>query len=269
MASIVKKVTAAGQVSTLATLPVPAGIFTTGIKFGPNGSLFVGSAPLAANLDASGVWEVSPITGAAELFASFAGTSFPNDLAFDDAGNTFVTDSALGLIYKIAPNGAESVWLDDPALFGDPSTAVFGVPFGANGIAFDKHKRNLYVSNSDYGTILRIPVRSNGSAGSIAVFASDPLLTGADGLAFDKTGTLYVAVNVQNRLATVSPCGLVSVLAEGGLLDGPSAFAFGVHRRDKKKLFVTSFAIGTATSGGDAHPAILSLNVIHGGLPIP
>jgi sugar lactone lactonase YvrE len=269
MANIVKKVTASGQVSTLASLPVPQGIFTTGVKFGPNGSLFVGAAPLAPNLDASGVWEISPSTGDAELFASLDGTGFPNDLAFDGAGNAFVTDSALGLIYKIAPDGVESVWISDPALLGNASAPVFGMPFGANGIAFDKYKRNLYVSNSDYGQILRIPVRSNGTAGPIHVVASDPLLTGADGIAFDKKDTLYVAVNIQDRLATVNRCGQISVLAEGGLLDGPSAFAFGVRGSDKKKLFITSFAILRATTGGDPHPAILSLNVPHAGLSIP
>jgi sugar lactone lactonase YvrE len=272
MLAEVRKVSDAGVVSTLVSLPVPPNTSTTGVKFGPNGSLFVNTASFDPTLDVAGVWQVSPDTGDAELFASLEPGGFPNDLAFDAAGNAFVTDSFLGRIYKITPDGTTSVWLSDPALLGNPSAPVLVVhEFGANGIAFDKHDRNLYVANLDFGTILQIRVRPNGTPGPVEVFASDPLLLGADGIAFDKQGTLYVAVNAQDRIATVDKRGRVCVAVEGGALDSPSAFAFGVQHQDRRTLFITNFAIARALGikPGTPNPAILGLRVQPGGLPLP
>lgn len=66
------------------------------------------------------------------VYAAFtpAGPSLLNDLAFDDAGNLYVTDSFAATIYRIPPGGgAPVVWFTDPRLAGDPL-----VPFGVNGI---------------------------------------------------------------------------------------------------------------------------------------
>ena len=46
--------------------------------------------------------------------------------------------------------------------------------FGANGIAY--RRGAVYVTSYGQGTIVRIPIRADGSAGSAEVVASDPLL---------------------------------------------------------------------------------------------
>lgn len=271
IASTVVKVTPAGVVSTLVALPVPEGTFATGVKLGPDGYLYVGSAAFDATLAASFVWRVSLTTGDAEVVAALDPAGFPNDLAFDDDGNIFVTDPFLALVWRIDVSGEAAVWLSDPAFAGNPAAPALGAPFGVDGIAFDRGDRHLYFGNLDFGTILRARVGRDGSPGALQLVAEDERLIGADGIAFDRAGKLFVAVNAQDRIATVDRRGRVEVVAEGGLLDGPSAFAFGVPRRDRQTLFITNFAISRAMGlvPGTPRPGILALEVRRPGLPVP
>jgi sugar lactone lactonase YvrE len=270
-AGSVLRVTPERSVSTLAALPVAEGAFATGVKLGPDGFLYVPSAALDAALEASFVWRVSPSTGVTEQVARLDPSGFPNDIAFDEDGNMFVTDPFLGLIWKIDESGAPTVWLSDVAFQGDPANPALGAPFGVDGIAFDRGKRCLYLSNLDHGTILRVRVQRDGSPGLVQVVADDARLRGADGIAFDQSGTLYVAVNAQDRIASVDRQGRVGVVAEGGALDGPSSLVFGVPRRDRHTLFITNFAISRATGlqPGVPRPGILALKVSPAGLPLP
>lgn len=271
IAGTVVKVTPEGVVSTLVALPVPAGVFATGVKLGPDGFLYVASAAFDPSLEASFVWRVSLTTGEAEEVAELDPAGFPNDLAFDGEGNIYVTDPFLAQIWRIDVSGEVTVWLSDPAFEGNPAEPALGAPFGVDGIAFDRGDRHLYFGNLDFGTILRVRVRRDGSPGALQVVAEDERLKGADGIAFDRAGILYVAVNAQDRIATVDRRGRVSVVVEGGLLDGPSAFAFGVPRGDRRTLFISNFAISRAMGlvPGTPRPGILSLEVPRPGLPVP
>jgi sugar lactone lactonase YvrE len=271
MGAQVAKLDASFTMSTLATLPVAAGGFATGVKLAPNGQLFVASGAFDPSLDASYLFSVNRTTGSVSVVTALDPDGFPNDMAFDDAGATFLTDSFLGVVWKITPGGAASIWLSDPLLLGNATAPVLGLPFGANGIVFDRTKRNLYIANTDLGAILSVRIKPNGSAGDVEVFAADAELVGADGLALDRSGTLYVAVNTQDQLATVDKRGRVRVIAQGGPLDGPSSLAFGVAPCDKHSLFITSFAIGRATGAipGTPNPGLLSLRVRTPGLPLP
>ena len=98
-----------------------------------------------------------------QLYAPFtpAGPSLLNNLAFDDFGNLFVTDSFAGTIYRVpAGGGAPQVWFQDPRLLGHPA-----LPFGVNGIRIDKTPKKVYFSvtvDSNFaGVIYRLPLVSN------------------------------------------------------------------------------------------------------------
>jgi sugar lactone lactonase YvrE len=256
-----------GQLSTFGILPI-AGINALGVKVGPDGCVYNVSNSLSATPGAY-VWRICGPEDVTQ-FAALDQAGSPNDLAFDDFGNLYVTDAFLGRIYKISRRGEVTIWLENSLFDGDPAApALLFHALGIDGIAFDRNQRNLYVCNLDFGTILRVEVR-NGVPGDVSVFASDTKLIGADGLAFDDTGTLFVAVNAQDTIVSVDDRGRIETLAEGGLLDGPSSIVFGATHADRKTMYVTSSAF-LHTFGlepGTPAPAILEAPVRHGGQPL-
>jgi sugar lactone lactonase YvrE len=255
-----------GVLATFGTLPLP--IAALGVKVGPDGCVYNASSSLSA-VPGAFVWRLcSP--GSVEVFAELDHGGGPNDLAFDDDGNLFVTDPVLARIYEITPEGDVSVFVEHPLLAGNPANpALVFRAVGVNGIAFDKQQRRLYVSNTDQGTVLRLKV--GGTTHTPAVFASDSRLRGADGIAFDRSGELLVAVNAVDSLVALDQHGQLRVLASGGLLDAPSSVAFGATARDKHTLYLTSSAF-SRTLGfqpGVPQPALLTLRVSTPGLPLP
>jgi sugar lactone lactonase YvrE len=250
--------TPGGVDSVFSTLPIP--VFALGVKVGPDGCVYNTSVSLDPSVVGAFVWRTCAAGSVAQPFAALDPAGGPNDLAFDEEGNLFVTDPFLGKIWKVTPQGQASTWLTSALFNGNATTPFLGFhAAGVDGIAFDEEQKNLYVTNLDYGTILRVPIRHDGAAGAPAVFASDPRLQGADGIAFDDDGALFVAVNGQDRLVSIAPSGRLTVLAEGGLLDGVSSVAFGTRHHDKRTLYVASSAF-TRTFGfqtGTPHPALL------------
>lgn len=260
MGGTLQKYTTDHQLVTVATIPVPVmqGAATLGVKVGPDGFIYMATAAFAPNLSTAFVWKISP-AGQVTQFADLNQPgAIPNDLVFDPAGNLYVTDSGLGQIYKIDPQGQVAVWFNHPLLLGDPSNPVAGNPLGANGIAFAPLGCHLYVANSDFGRIVRIGFH-HGRARGIETVTTSELLRGADGIAFDALGILFVAVNTSDRVATVGWNGRVAVLVEGSPLDAPSSLVFGTRRADRHTLFLTNFAIMRVNGLKTDHPPMPSL----------
>ena len=244
-----------GSVAVFATLPLP--IFALGVKVGPDGCVYNASTSLS-QVEGAFVWRTCQ-AGAVEVFAALDPSGGPNDLAFDADGNLFVTDPVLGRVWKIDPYGAPEVFAEHALLQGDPADpALLFQPLGVNGIAFDHRKRNLYLSNTDRGSVLRIRLHSRGHWPS--VFAQDPALRGADGIAFDQTGNLFVTVNARDALVVVGRSGTVTEVAQAGLLDAPSSIAFLPSPGGRGRFYLTSSAF-SRTLGlqpGTPQPALLS-----------
>jgi sugar lactone lactonase YvrE len=271
MGGTLQKYTADHQLIQVATIPVPVqqGAATLGVKVGPEGYIYVAVASFNPALSVASVWRVSSDGQDVSQFVALPGDSIPNDLVFDPQGNLYLTDSAKGQIWKIDQAGNAEVWFADPLLLGNASNPVAGAPLGANGIAFDRFRRNLYVANTDYGRILRIGFH-HGRAKGIEVVATSSLLVGADGIAFDVLGNLYAAVNAADRIAIVSPIGTVSALVEGAPLDAPSSLVFGTRCSDRHTLYLTNFAIMRANGikPGTPQPSLASLPVLLPGLDL-
>jgi sugar lactone lactonase YvrE len=249
---------------TIATVPVPTGGNMIGIKVGPDGLIYTTTSSFSVTQPAAFVWRTDPETGVVERFATLDHNGFANDMAFEDDGSFFVTDSFLGRVYHIDASGEATVAVSDPLLRGNPANAAFPThDFGANGIAWDRAKQNLYVSVTDFGRIVRIPYSCRG-LGRLRIVAESPRLKGIDGIALDRNGTVYAAINTQHLIATVDYRGSVSVYTQSPLFDSPSAIAFGGGRRDKKTAYVTNFAINSVLAGETPRPAILSMPV-----PVP
>ncbi len=179
------------------------------------------------------VLSINTETGAVTTVAS--GFIFPNGIAEDLNGFFYVTDSIQATVTRFKADGSQkSVWYSGSLLA--PGTGQ--PPLGANGIAFDFFFHNVYVSNTSNQQIIRIPVEHDGSAGTGVVFADGGVidtkqnttkaLAGADGIAFDLFGNLYVAANQANEIQVISPTGQLAARYSSATLtlDNPASLVF-------------------------------------------
>ena len=248
-----------GNRSTHATLPAGPGFGPLGLAVDSRGTLYV--AVNSGNPATQGVYVVN-VDGTSQRLPGSGAIAFPNDVALDPRGNIYVTDSSLGAVWRFPRDGSETeLWLQHELLEGDNSGPL-PVPLGANGIEF-RHNA-LFVANTELGSIVEIPILPDGKAGEPDVFVEGGALVGADGLAFDARGNLYVAVIGQSSLVWVSSDGeTVRTLAttDDGL-DFNSAVAFGTGRGARQTLFIVNFAISDFFGAPPGEgPALLSLDV--------
>jgi sugar lactone lactonase YvrE len=245
-----------GSQFTLAKLDVGDGLLL-GLATDARGTVYAALASFWP--ETHGVWRITP-DGQASRLAALDPSGFPNALAFDERGNLFASDSFLGLIWRIpAGGGAADLWVQDPLLSGDPVT---GIGIGANGLAF--RGRFLYAANTDRSSVVRIPVNPDGTAGTPSLFVQDSQLHGADGIAWDVKGHLYVVTDgLANSLARVDPGLSVSTLADAGEgLDYPTSVAFGTGLGHRTELFIAN---GGFNFG---NPAVLAADVGTPGAPL-
>lgn len=215
----VARVTPTGQITILAQLP--GGV--SGIVRTPDGALYVN---VNAG-DQTGVYRIGR-NGGAKLFAALP-AGFINGLALD--GRTlYATDSSAGQVWRIPLNGsAPAIWAQ-----GGPLAKVTG--FGSNGIKV--HAGAVWVSNTDNGTLLRIPIQRDGSAGAVQTRATG--LAGIDDFTFDGRDVL-AAINSASQLAVIHPDGThtIALTAANGLSNPTSIAVRG------KSVYVASAAYRT------------------------
>lgn len=191
-------------VDVISVAPVAGGVARLlGMLYVHGEGLYVG------DIGGGRVLRIDVDTHAATTIAT--GFGAPNAFAQDRAGNLFVSDSFAGSITKIAPDGTRTSFTYAAQLA--PAAGEFP-PFGANGLAFDRSGSHLYVAMTARDQVHRIAY--DGSAlGAIELFATGTAggaLDGADGIAFDVRGNLYVASNQSEEIAVLSPSG--DVIAE-------------------------------------------------------
>jgi sugar lactone lactonase YvrE len=237
----IRKIAPDGTQSTLAFLPIGAPLTPCFGLFGiqgamaedRDGNLFVNVA--SCDLANRGVWKVTP-AGVTSLVANLPGTALPNGIAlFRD--DVLVADS-FGLVWR-APQagGTAEVWLDDPLIRPAPG-AVFP---GPNGLQI--FRGEVYIANSDQGTILAVRLRPDGSAGRIRVHATLPNDLGCDDFDFDVLGNLYCTTDPFGVLLRIFPNGgFETLLTTADGLDGPTYALFGKRGFDRLNLYITNAA---------------------------
>ena len=139
-----------------------------------------------------------------------------NDLAFDKTGHLYVPDDK-PRIWRVAPDGTAEIWFTDPRL-----TGLFGFAGGPLGGRIDPTGRWLYISitlaaefaPSPDSTIYRIRLVDHPTAADMElvhrfVAVPDPTVAPpqATGLAFAKSGNLYVSLLGPNEVAVLDPTG--------------------------------------------------------------
>lgn len=247
-------------IDKIAVPPGPAGATNLlGMLFEPGQGLYV--VDFANGTPGFGrLLRVDPTTHSITTLATrFAAA---NAIAQDRHRNLFVSDSFEGNIVRVAPDGSSSsVWVSSPLLArqGFP-------PFGANGVAFDRNQKNMYVANTSNDTIVRIPVLDDGSAGTPVVFAAGSdasgVLDGADGIMFDVHGNLYVCANQANEIQVLAPDGTLIARYKGlgaNGLDFPASLVF--KGRD---LYITNLSL----FDGGVHSKLSLMVAPNPGLPL-
>lgn len=235
--------------ATVGTIPVSAGpgglADLVGEAFDASGNLYVADfADALATGSCACNGRVLRISPEGDIATVASGLGFPNGLAFDARGNLYITDSFAGTVDRLTPDGTFSTFVDSDLLRAPAGTSP---PVGANGILFTRDGRTMLLANTQKGTIVQVPIGADGSAGTPSVLASN--LVGADGIAIDVKGNIYVAVNFQNEIAKLAPDGtlLATFLGTGtNALRNPASLSF-IGRR----LFITDLAafITGATPG--------------------
>jgi len=183
------------------------GGFCLGLAFDAHGALFVCDVKHGAVFKLSG--------DRLERFAE--GFRNPNALAFDGAGNVFVSEShAQGEpgpgLFRFAPDGSGGLWHDEPLHF-------------ANGLALAPDGSALYVAETWAHAIVRVPTNGTGTREVVAQL--DGVLP--DGLAFDAEGRLYVACYEPSQILRIDPDGSVHTVVHdetAHLLCHPTNVAF-------------------------------------------
>src|SRR5690348_4575380 len=241
-----------------------------GVRLDAEGNLY--GAVLGA-----GLFEVADGTTSAVKVASPPAVStefFWNVLAFDHRGNLYVSESAAGEVWRLGKDGSFTNWASSPLLVGTlapgpcglvhPAIAAGFGPIGANGLFFNKHG-DLLVNNTDLGTVLRIPVAPDGSAGTASVIAGPSCdLWGADGGAFDNADNLYIAANAANKIVRLEPSGYFEVVSASPLLRFPTDIAFGTGRGDRTVAYIANLALTSGFAGG----GIVTLDIGTPGRPL-
>ena len=148
--------------------------------------------------------------GSHQLQVFVTGLSVPNGLAFDDAGNLYITNT--NTVSPTAINNTVSVFPEhNGTLFGVPVrrhvlTTVFSDLSTPMGLAFD-HGGNLYVANVQNGTVSVLP-KASGTLFGVAVTKNTPAtvvsaLSTPQCLAFDQAGNLYITSFLGNTVSVL------------------------------------------------------------------
>ena len=111
------------------------------------------------------------------------GKHFPNDIAFDQQNNAYITDSFAGAIYKVSADGKPSVFAKDD-LFKTEGVGLNGIVFHPDGF--------LIVDNSSKGQLFKIDIKNPKSVSKIDI---EQFFMGADGLLLSDKNTLNMVVN--------------------------------------------------------------------------
>lgn len=230
------------------TIPLPSGVVPLGLAFDGAGSLY------AADFVNGDVLKfVSPFSASSTPAATFPVCGGVGDgcglnaIAFDAAGDLFVSDSFGGNIFKIdLPGGAVSTFFEHDLL--KPGSHGFP-PFGANGLAFNA-AGDLFIANTADDRILKLDI----PAETLSTFAES--INGADGIAFDGLGRLWVAANQGDEVVAVNGSG--RVVARRGSFEGigrdgaprgllfPASIVFS-----RGSIYVTNLALALTGAAGD------------------
>lgn len=114
---------------------------------------------------------------------------FANDVAIDDQGNAYVTDSFAPVIYKVTASGQASILVNDPRFSG--------MMINLNGIVYHPNGYLLAVKTNQ-SKLFKIDLRNGNAISEVAGFSN--AVAGGDGMTL--VGNDLYVVNGQGSLVT-------------------------------------------------------------------
>ncbi|WP_408958408.1 SMP-30/gluconolactonase/LRE family protein [Natrinema sp. 74] len=229
------------------------------------GITILGGAIYAANgsgqQETHGIWRVELDGGEPERITPLPPQeSMPNGIIPDPTTSDalLVSDHLAGAIWRVTTDGQAEVWVEDPLL--DPN-AEAQTPVGADGLAVHPDG-DVYVDNLNAGSVMRVPVADDGSAGQVEQVVQDQGLVGVDGMTIDQDGGIYLAVNAQNKISLVTSDEEIETVVSGSPLDFPADVHFGTTEETATRLYIANFAYGTfLQEPGAAEPSLARIDV--------
>lgn len=164
-----------------------------------------------------------------EDFRGFLGAS---GIELDREGNIYVTQGPK--IVKYTPDLQKTVVFDGE---DDFYRSLFSM-------RFDPDFRNLYVSDFNSKTLLRIPVDVNGQFGIVEEVIVDPILGSGNfgaplNIVFGDKGNIYVSIDGMGAIIKISPSGTKEFIRFQG---ANHYIAFGGKGFDEESLYFTTFS---------------------------
>jgi sugar lactone lactonase YvrE len=260
------KISPDGEITVLDAWP--GGPSGAGLAVSPSGVLYY-AYPNPMDPGTNGVYRLAG-DGERERLRGSENIGLANGLALTKQGDLYVSDSALGAIWRIPSGGEAENWLQHEWLAG-----CADVP-GANGVAL--WKDSLYVASTGRGLLARVPILKDGTAGEPEIVAGDSdcdpehdELFSMDGIALDVHGNVFALLVLTHKLVRIDPSdGSHTVLLtdEDGLFN-PASIAFGTGRGDREYVFLSNFALLEPGPPNNLGPGVLKYDVGAAGLPLP
>ena len=252
--SIIRKITPAGIVTTLAGAPGMNGSadgsgaaaqFSNpyGIAADTAGNLYVADTinQTIRKITLTGV--VTTLAGTAGVTGSADGTGlaaqfrYPQGIAADTAGNLYVVDTNNSTIRKITPAGSVTTLAGTPGVSGSADGSGAAAKFSNPSAITSDTTGNLFVADTNNTTIRKIT-----AGGVVTTLAGTPGVAGSadgtglaaqirypQGIAVDTAGNLFVADTGNFTIRKITPAGAVTTLAGtpsvSGSADGSGAAA--------------------------------------------
>jgi sugar lactone lactonase YvrE len=221
--------------TNLASLPGQ----TYGVRYNPNGNL------IAAIPGAGKVVSIAPGGAATDLLTGLRG---PNGIYIDFDGTTWLTEFNGNRVSRIAPDGTQTTLVSGGAMAQ-----------GADGIAHDAARGQLYYTEYGKGKVNRIAVDGSGAGTATPVTVATIQGAALDGMVLDACGNVYVVDNGASKVYRVridangAAAGAPELL--GSFPKNVAAVNFGSGPGfDPKKIYLTGnpgvvYAISVGVTG--------------------
>ncbi|MBL0923331.1 MAG: hypothetical protein IBJ12_02555 [Sphingomonadaceae bacterium] len=210
----------------------------------------------SANRKRGEVWRIHEDGKPPVLLSTLPDVAQPNGITSDGHGGLILGDNFAGLWHVDIASGKARRWLEHPLL----TRTEGGVIPAANGV--QRLKNAIYVSNSDRGLLLRIPMDPTGKAGRPAIVGQN---APGDDFALANDGTAYVTTHPHNTVLKVQKGGKVSTFAgtaEG--MYGPTAAT--IQKADGKSWLYVATDGDAFSNGGKPRipPSIIRISLPEG-----